>query len=122
MRDLVLADLEQIASAAQHARRRAADDDVGFRTDGLEQKLRIERRDFEHADIGHAEQAADRLDGGTAQPALLLLGTPQDQDHGGLLPAGRIAGDDFLGPRLVLGRERKARGLDVIGGKTADGH
>ena len=57
--DPVLADGEQILGAAQHAGRRAADHDVGLGAHRLQQELRVERRDFEHADIGHAQHACD---------------------------------------------------------------
>ncbi len=51
---------------------------------------------------GMLEQPGDRLDGGTADPALLLLRTEQHRDHGGLLTARRILGHLLFGPGLVL--------------------
>ena len=86
--DPVLADLDQFLRAAQHARGRAAHQDVGLRADRLQQELRVEGRDLEHADIGHAQHLGDRLDRGAGDPALLLLRAPQHRDHG-RLPGGR---------------------------------
>src|SRR6185437_4741159 len=122
VRDLVPADVQEIAGAAQHARGRAANDDVGIAADGLQQELRVEGRDFEDADIGHAQHRGDGLDGGPGDPALLLLRAPQDGDHGRLLPAGRVARDDLFRPRLIFGRESEAGGLNGLIGETANRH
>ena len=111
--------LERVG-AAQHARRRAAE--LHVETPNRRQiEHRVEGRDFEHADLGHAEQFGDRLDRLLRQPAArLLLRAPQQRDHGRLLPARRIFGDPRLRPLQILRREGEARRLLL--GETADAH
>jgi hypothetical protein len=110
--DAMLADGPQVLGAAQHAGRGAADEDVGLAADGLQQELRIERRDFKDADVGHAQHLGDCLDGRTRDPALLLLGPPKQRDHRRLLAPGGIFGDLGGGPAGIVGREGKACRLD----------
>ena len=119
----LLADLDQVAGAAQPARRGAADLDMGLLADRLQLEHRVEGRDLEHADIGHVEQVGDGADRGFRNPALvLLLRPPQDRDHRRGLAAGRIFRDLRFRPREILVREREARGLQFLRCKTADGH
>ena len=80
---------------------------------------RVEGRDLQHADVGHAQHVGDGADGGLGAPALLLLRAPQEREHGGGLLAGRILGDLALGPGEVIGREGEAQGL--LGVEAADG-
>ena len=80
--DAPAADIDQVAGAAQHAGRRAANLDVRFGADRLQVKHRVEGRDLEHTDMGHAEYPCDRLDRRLGDPALLLLRPPQKRDHG----------------------------------------
>ena len=58
--DALAADVDQVARAAQHAGRRAADLDVRLRADRLEMEHRVEGRDLEHADLRHAEHRRRR--------------------------------------------------------------
>ena len=63
---------------------------------------------------GMPSMPADRLDRLLRQPAAgLLLRAPQQRDHRRGLPARRVLGDLLLRPRLVLGREGEALGLDL---------
>ena len=79
--DHAVQDLLQPIGAAQHARRRAAKLHVET-SDRREIEHRVEGRDFEHADLGHAEHLRHRLDRLLRQPAAgLLLRPPQDRDH-----------------------------------------
>src|SRR5712671_7351697 len=78
--DPALAHLDDIAGAAQPARRGAADLNVGLLADRLQLKHRVEGRDFQHPDVGHAKQIGDGTDGGFRDPSLMLfLHPPQDR-------------------------------------------
>ena len=109
--DALLADLDQRLGAAQHARRRAAYLEMGGLTHRGKLEHGVERGDLEHADVGHAEHVGDGADGGLGGPALLLLGAPQQRQHGRSFLAGRILGDLALRPGEVLGREGEAQRL-----------
>jgi hypothetical protein len=118
--DALLADADEFVRAAQHAGRGAAQLDEIF-ADRLQIEHRVEGRDFQHADIGHAEQVGDLLDRLLGQPVImLLLRLPQGRDHGGSLAAGRIFGDLRVEPGAVFRRELEALGLFF--GETADAH
>src|SRR4029079_7476345 len=111
LRDALLADLDQRLGAAQHARRRPAYLEMG----GLSHRGKLEhgvkRGDLERADVGHAEHIGDGADGRLSGPALLLLGAPQQRQHGRCFLAGRILADLALRPREVLRREGEAQRL-----------
>src|SRR6478609_2957186 len=78
--DPALAYLDDIIGAAQPARRGAADLNVGLLADRLQLKHRVEGRDFQHPDVGHAKQIGDSADGGFRDPSLMLfLDAPQDR-------------------------------------------
>ncbi len=70
---MLLAELDEAFGAAQHARRRTADLNVCARSDGAELELRVEGRDLEDADIGHAQHVGDLLDRRAGNPAVLVL-------------------------------------------------
>jgi hypothetical protein len=114
--DALLADVDQVFRAAQHARRRAADLDMGARTDRLQLELRVEGRHFENADIGHAEHVGDAFDRGLGDPAVLLLRAHEQRDDRRLLAALGILLDRCLGPGRILLREGEAFGLDIVFG------
>ena len=118
----VVAELDQLVGAAQHARRGAAELDVEL-PDRRQIEHGVEGRDLERADLRHAEEIGDVLDRLLRQPAAgLLLRAPQQRDDRGGLPALRIFGDLALGPIEILGREGEALGLDRGIGEAADGH
>src|SRR5579872_3646415 len=109
--DTPIADFFQLLRAAQHARRRAAKLHVPP-ADRREIEHRIKSRDFEHADIGHAENVGDALDGRLRQPIIVLfLSAPKQRDHRRVLPPRRIFGDLLVGPSPVFGRELETRRL-----------
>src|SRR5215469_6208131 len=111
--------LERVG-AAQHARRGAAELNVET-PDRRQIEHRVEGRDLEHADLGHAEHVGDKLDGLLRQPAArLLLRAPQKRNHRRLLSARRIFGDPRLRPLQIFRRESKTRRL--LFGKAADAH
>src|SRR5882724_1349727 len=121
--DPALAHLDEIARSAQAARRRAADLDVRLLADRLQLKHRVERRDFERADVGHAKQIRDRPDRRFRNPpVMLLLDAPQDRDDGRGLSAIRKFGDLLLCPGKIFRREGEACGLKFLGREAADGH
>ncbi len=122
MVDLVPADLDQLFGAAQHAGRRPANLDVCLGAHRLELEHGVERRDFEHADVGHAQHVGDRLYRRAGDPAFLLLGAPQDWNDCRLLPAGGIFGDLGFGPAQVVAGEGERGGLHGLICKTTDGH
>ena len=120
--DPVVAELDQLVRPAQHARRGAAELDMEL-SDRLQIEHGVEGRDFERADLRHAEKGRDVLDRLLRQPAAgLLLRAPQDRKDRGRLPAFRIFGDLVLGPIEVLGREGEALGLQRGLGEAANGH
>jgi len=99
--DLALADLDQLPCPAQHARGGAAVLNVGTGADGLELELSVEGRNFQHADIGHAEHLGDLFNGRAGDPAVLILRTHKQRDDSRLLTAGRIKRDALFGPGCV---------------------
>ena len=109
-----------IVRSGQHAGRRAAQlDEVA--ADRLEVEHRVEGRDLQHPDVGHAEHARDVLDRRLRQPeVVLLLRAPKQRQDRRRLPSLRVLGDLRLAPRLVLGGEGEGRRLD--GGEATDGH
>src|SRR6266403_1543386 len=121
--DSAVAHLDDIIGAAQPARRGATDLNVGLLADRLQLKHRVEGRDFQHADVGHAEQIGDGADCGFRNPAIMLfLDAPQDGDRRRRLAARRIFRDLLLRPGESFRRERKARGLLFLRCEAADGH
>src|SRR6185369_15545974 len=87
--DIVVAELDQLVGAAQHARRSAAELDMEL-SDRLQIEHGVESRDLERADLRHAEKGRDVLDRLLRQPAAsLLLRAPEDQ-AGGWLPQKAI--------------------------------
>src|ERR1700688_2380590 len=103
MMDPALAHLDDIAGAAQPARRGAADLDMRLLADRLQLEHRIERRDLQHADVGHLEQIRDRADRRFRNPPIMLfLDPPQDRDRRRWLPAFRIFGDLLFRPSEVF--------------------
>ena len=59
---------------------------------GCQLEHRIEGRDLEHADVGHAQHVGDGADGGLGAPALLLLGAPSSASTAeACLPGGYLA-------------------------------
>src|SRR5262249_27006368 len=118
--DHAAAHLFQFFRAAQHARRGAAELDVKT-ADRREIEHGVKCRDFEHADLGHAEQIRRDFDRLLRQPATaLLLRPPQDRDHRGLLAAFGILGDLRFRPGQIVGRKDKTRGL--LFGQSAHAH
>src|ERR1700674_2081760 len=94
---------------------------MGFAADRRELEHGVEGRNLEHADRRHVEHLGDVFDRLFRYPtARLLLGAPQDRNHGGGLPAFGVFGDLALRPSEVLGREGETGGLLV--GESADGH
>ncbi|MNV82888.1 hypothetical protein D3C71_1766540 [compost metagenome] len=89
---------------------------MGTSADGLELELGIEGRDFEHADIGHAEHVGDRFDRGLRYPAVLLLRPHQQRNDRGLLAAFRILLDCPLCPSGVFAIERECGRLNIVFG------
>src|SRR5207253_5968439 len=84
---------------------------------------RVEGRDFERADLRHAEEVSRVLDRLLRKPAAgLLLRAPEQRDDGRTLPAFRIFGDLALGPIEVFDREGEALGLDCGIGEATHGH
>ena len=113
-------DILQFFGAAQHARGRAAELHVEA-PDRLEIEHRIEGRNLEHPDAGHAEKLGYGLDRLLRQPAARLpLRAPQDRDHRGMLTSGRIFRDLRFRPFEIGRREGKARRLFF--GEPADAH
>src|SRR5262249_25645548 len=120
--DPLVTDLDDLVRPAQQARRRAAELDVEF-SDRLQIEHGVEGRDFERADLRHAEEIGDVLDRLLREPAAgLLLRPPQQRDDGGGLPAFRVPADLVLGPVEILDREEKFLRLQLGRGKAADGH
>src|ERR1700730_4189163 len=123
MMDPALANLDDIAGAAQPTRRSAADLDMRLLADRLQLEHRIERRDLQHADVGHLEQVRDRADRGFRDPPLMLfLHPPQNRDRRRSLAARRIFCNLLLRPGEILRREREVRGLQFLRCEAADGH
>ena len=119
--DAPFANSDEIARTAQHARRRATHLHVGLAADRRKLKHRIERRDFDAANIGHVEQIADGTDRGFGKPAAgLLLSAPHQRKNGGRFFAGRILGNRRMRPRKIFRRESELRRL--IGMQSANGH
>jgi hypothetical protein len=116
MGNLALANLDQVFGATQHAGRRTANLNVGARADRLQLELGVEGRNFERADVRHAEHVRDRLDGGLRDPAVLVLSAHQQRDDGRLLTTLGVLIDRFLRPGGVLLAEGKARWLDGVFG------
>src|SRR6516165_11449626 len=105
--DAALADLDEVAGAAQPAWRRTAHLHVGFLADRRELEHRVEGRDLQHTDVGHLQEIGDRADRRLRNPTLmLLLDPPQDRDGGRRLAPGRIFRDFLPGPGEVFVRER----------------
>ena len=75
---------------------------------------RVKRRDFEHADVGHAEHVGDRADRRFGYPTFLLLRAPQQRDDGAGLTAFGVFRDLPLRPGQIGGREGKGCGLVVV--------
>ena len=106
--DLVPDRAEDLAGAAQHAGRGAADLDVK-RPDRRQVDHRVEGRDLHHADLRHTEPPGDMLDRGPGHPAAVLaLRQIEQRQDGARLPALRIAGDGLLRGPAVLAVEREA--------------
>ena len=119
--NFALADLLQILAPTQHAGRGAADLDVGFPAHGRKLEHRIERGHFVNADEGHIEHLAHIFHGGLREPAgILLLGAPEQSDHGRGLLAGGIIADGLFRPRHILRGEGEA--FRLYGIKTANAH
>ncbi len=116
-RDVLFAGGNHIIRTAQPARRRRANlhQMIAHR---LEIEHRVKRRHFQHADVGHGEHRGDVFDHRLGDPAILFLPAPQKRDHRAGLTAGGIFRHFLFGPRLVLRREREARGLMFC--ETAD--
>src|ERR1041384_8702506 len=90
--------------------------------DRHEVEHRVERRDFEHADIGHVEQRRDLLDHRLRAPPFLLLPDPQRGNHRALLPARWILGNVALHARFIFLAVREALRLLIGWRKTAKAH
>src|SRR5712675_704770 len=104
--DAALAHLDDLAGAAQPARRGAADLNVRLLADRLQLEHRVEGRNLQRPDIGHVEQIRDRTDRRFGNPAVMLfLQPPQDRYHRGGLPAFRIFGDLSSRPSEIFRRE-----------------
>ena len=112
----LLAQADQLFRTAQHARRRAADLDMGARADRLQLKLGVECRHFEHADIGHVQHVGDPFDRRLGDPAILLLRPHQQRNDSGLFAAFRIFLDGGLCPSGIVLAKRKGRWLDIFFG------
>ena len=98
----VLEVVQQLLAAEQHARDvRAHVDDVV--ADGLALEHLVERARAEHLGRRDADQLGDVGHGVVGDVAVLLLRQVQQRDERGL--AHRVAGDDVLGDRRVLGGE-----------------
>ena len=67
---------------------------------GCEIEHRVEGRDFQHADVGHARARGDVLDHRLGHPAFLLLAAPQERNHRARLTARRIFRDLASRPTL----------------------
>ena len=121
--DALLADVENGVSAAQPARRRAADLHMGLLPARLQQEHGVERRHFQRADMRHAEHLGHVPDRRLRQPAtVLFLRTPKQRDDRRLLAARRILRNLLLRPRGILRREGEFLRLNIGRGKAADGH
>src|SRR5438876_10554109 len=121
--DPALAHLDDIIGAAQPARRGAADLNVGLLADRLQLKHRVEGRDFQHADVGHAKQIGDGTDCGFRDPSIMLfLDAPQDRYRRRSLAAGWKLRDLSFRPSESFRREREVRGLYFLRCEAADGH
>jgi hypothetical protein len=119
--DLATANIFEIIGAAQHAGRRAAHLDMGFFAHRLQLEHGVERRHFEHADIGHLQHFGDGTNGRLRQPALMLfLRAPKQRDDRRSLAAFGIFADLLLGPIFIIGRESKAFGLFFV--EAANSH
>ena len=119
--DSFLADFDQIARAAQHARRGAAYLQMVFADRG-QVEHRIEGRHFIDADIGHAEVERDLAQRRLTHPTFLLLRQPQQRDDRRLLAGFRIFTHpkrDFCG---TVGRPVKRLGLNFRRGEATCGH
>src|SRR5262249_36168153 len=91
--DALVADFFQSTGTAQLAGRRAAELHVPA-PDRRQVEHRVEGRDFEHADVGHAEKIGNRPDRRLRDPAAgLLLRAPQNRQDRRGLPTWRIFGD-----------------------------
>src|SRR5262249_33807319 len=117
----VMAKLDQLIRPAQHAGRRPAELNVRA-SDRRQVEHRVEGRDFERANLRHAEEVSDVLDRLLRKPAGLLLRTPEQRDDRRTLPAIRIFGDLALGPIEILDREGEALGLNCGFGEATHGH
>jgi hypothetical protein len=116
-----LADIDEVAGTAQHARCSPAHLHMGFAADRRELEHRIKRRDFETTNIGHVEKIADCADRGLRKPAAgLLLSAPHKRNNGGGLFARRIFGHRRARPGKIFRRESEVRRL--IGMQSANGH
>ena len=76
--DLVLADLDEFARAAQHAWRGATDLHMRTRADRCQLELGVECCHLEDPDIGHIQHLGDLLNGRAGDPAILIL-CPHEQ-------------------------------------------
>ena len=111
--DAPLANSDEVARTAQHARCRSAHLHMRLAADRRELEHRIKRRDFETTNMGHAEKIADDADRRFRKPAAgLLLSAPQKRNNGGGLLARRILGDRRSRPGKIFRRESKAAEAD----------
>jgi hypothetical protein len=82
--------------------------------DGLKLEHEIKGRNLENPNIGHAQKISHRLNCRARQPAFLLLGAPQQRDHGAGLPTLGKFGHLRLCPSLIGRCESKGAGLICV--------
>src|SRR5690606_22432101 len=83
----------------------------------------VEGRDFQGADMRHAEKIRDVADGGLGQPAAdLLLRAPEQRNDRRLLAAIRILLQLFLRPGEIVLAEGEVLRLHAGRGKAAHAH
>src|SRR5262249_24783582 len=84
---------------------------------------RVERSNFQSADVRHAEEVADMADRRLRQPAaVLFLCAPEQRDDRRLLTAFRIFGNFLLRPGEILFVEREILRLHFRWSKAANAH
>ena len=106
--NFLAANANQIFRATDHAGGGAANLNMRHAAHGLQLEHEIEGRDFQGADIGHAEHISDIFNRRLAEPPFLFLCAPQQGNNRRSLTSFGVFGDLRLSPCLIFRGKGKA--------------